>query len=171
MRLEAMGRIGEAYRKVRGLLLDRPQNFSWVNSMLAASGRPASMSQVMWLREQGIMALLSLTESPLPREWVDSAGLVYMHVPMRDHEPPSVEDLDKCVEFIASNIRAGRPTAVHCAAGLGRTGTVLAAYLVASEKVYPNEAIERVRRLRPGSVEPSQETSVYAFAEKVFNEG
>jgi len=165
-----MSSIGEAYRRLRGLLLDRPHNFSWVDNMLAACGRPVSRSQVMWLYEQGIRALLSLTESPLPKEWLEETDIVYMHVPMKDHEPPSVEDLEKCVEFIMSNISAGRPTAVHCAAGLGRTGTVIAAYFVASERIYPNEAIEKVRRLRPGSVEPLQEASVYAFAEKVFNE-
>ncbi|MCS7136662.1 MAG: dual specificity protein phosphatase family protein [Nitrososphaerota archaeon] len=165
-----MSSIGEAYRRLRGLLLDRPYNFSWVDNMLAACGRPVSRSQVMWLYEQGIRALLSLTESPLPNEWLESTDIVYMHVPMEDHEPPSVEDLEKCVNFILSNIRAGRPTAVHCAAGLGRTGTVIAAYFVASERVYPNEAIEKIRKLRPGSVEPMQESSVYAFAEKVFSE-
>jgi atypical dual specificity phosphatase len=165
-----MSSVGEAYRRLRGLLLDRPYNFSWVDNMLAACGRPVSKSQVMWLYEQGIRALLSLTESPLPEEWLEATDLVYMHVPMKDHEPPNVEDLERCVKFIISNINAGRPTAVHCAAGLGRTGTVIAAYFVVSERIYPNEAIEKVRRLRPGSVEPLQETSVYAFAEKFFNE-
>ena len=42
--------------------------------------------------------------------------------------------------------------AVHCAAGKGRTGTVLAAYLV-TQGMTAGEAIRKVRELRPGSVE------------------
>lgn len=164
-----MSSLGDTYRRLRGLLLNKPYNFSWVNNMLAACGKPISRSQILWLYEQGIRALLSLTEKPLPKEWLESIDIVYMHVPMEDHKPPSIEDLERCVKFIQLNIDAGRPTVVHCAAGLGRTGTVIAAYFVASERIHPSEAIEKIRKLRPGSVEPSQETSVYTFARKIFN--
>jgi protein-tyrosine phosphatase len=50
-------------------------------------------------------------------------------------------------------------------AGYGRTGTVLAAYLVA-KGAEPEEAIDRVRRARPGSIETvEQEHAVHLFAE------
>ena len=54
--------------------------------------------------------------------------------------------------------------AVHCAAGLGRTGTVLAAWFV-TQGLSAQNAIARVRRLRPGSVETEeQERAVEEFA-------
>ena len=50
--------------------------------------------------------------------------------------------------------------AVHCAAGLGRTGT-LAAQLLVLQGVAPDEAILRVRQARPGTIEtPAQEQAV-----------
>jgi len=53
---------------------------------------------------------------------------------------------------------------VSCYAGIGRTGTVLACYLVHRGEE-PAEAIIRVRRLRPGSIEtPEQETAVRQYA-------
>jgi atypical dual specificity phosphatase len=61
--------------------------------------------------------------------------------------------------------------AVHCAAGLGRTGTVLAAYLVARGEE-PRAALARVRDLRPGSVETAdQERAVEAYARRLRGAG
>ena len=59
---------------------------------------------------------------------------------------------------------AGMAVAIHCAAGLGRTGTVLAAYFVA-KGLSAREAVERVRQLRPGSVETvEQERAIERYA-------
>ena len=49
----------------------------------------------------------------------------------------------------------------------GRTGTVLAAYLVASKGLSAEEAISAVRRLRPGSIEPIQKISIIEFQRKI----
>ncbi len=61
-------------------------------------------------------------------------------------------------------LAADDAVAVHCAAGLGRTGTIMACYLVQGGSG-PDEAIGLIRVLRPGSVEaPEQERAVAAFA-------
>jgi atypical dual specificity phosphatase len=64
-------------------------------------------------------------------------------------------------------LQRGRPVAVHCASGLGRTGTLLAAFLV-SQGATAEGAIERVRSVRPGSVETlEQEQAIHAYAQRV----
>ena len=56
--------------------------------------------------------------------------------------------------------------AVHCTAGLGRTGVVLACYFTAKGLTAQN-AIARVRRMRPGSVETDEQAeAVEQFAKR-----
>lgn len=147
--------------------MSQPNGFSWVEKPhLAALARPASADDLTWLRAQGLDVLLSLTESPVRRDWVNDVGLLVLHVPMEDMEPPSQEDLDRCVSAIRKAHERNMGVAVHCGAGLGRTGVVLACYLVSRGQT-PQNAIARVRRLRPGSIETDeQEESILEFARR-----
>lgn len=136
-------------------------NFSWLlPERIAGMGRP-SAEDIPWLRAQGVTALVSLTEIPPS----DLGDLAICHVPVHDFAPPAVADLERAVRFARGAIEAGGRVAVHCAAGIGRTGTVLAAYLV-TEGMAAEEAIAAVRQARPGSIETGeQERSVFLFAE------
>ena len=85
---------------------------------------------------------------------------------MKDFAAPSPEQMERGVEAILEALEAGEEAAVHCGGGLGRTGTVLACYLLASsEGLGAEEAIRRVRELRPGSIEtPAQLAAVRSWA-------
>jgi atypical dual specificity phosphatase len=137
-----------------------PAGFSWIEKpLLAALARPSDLEDLEWLRIQGIQLLLTLTEDRLRRDWVDEAGLLVYHVPMIDMEAPTVEQLEQCVSVIKRAKDQGLGVAIHCGAGLGRTGVVLAAYFVDSGLSAQN-AISRVRRLRPGSIETEEQADV-----------
>ena len=142
-----------------------PFGFSWVEKpLLAALGRPSSPEDFAWLRQQGIEVLVSLTEDRPRRDWAEDAGLLVFHEPLEDMEAPSPEQLDRAVSAVLRATEKNMPVAVHCAAGMGRTGVVLAGYFVAKGLTAEN-AIARVRRLRPGSVETDeQERAVDEFA-------
>jgi atypical dual specificity phosphatase len=142
-----------------------PVGFSWVERPhLAGMAIPDGPEDLAWLRRSGIDILISLTEHPPPRGDVNDAGLMSVHVPIRDMTAPTARQFDLCCETIERARKSGMGVAVHCAAGKGRTGTVLAAYLV-STGVPPDAAIARVRSLRPGSIEtPEQEEAVRDYA-------
>jgi atypical dual specificity phosphatase len=144
-----------------------PPGFSWVDQpRLAALAHPRSAEDLRWLRRNGIDVLVSLTEDPLPRTWVNDAGLLAVSVPVPDMAAPSDRQLDHIVATIRRANESGMGVAVHCAAGLGRTGTALAAYLVAGG-LPARDALRKVRVLRPGSVETSdQERAVEQYARR-----
>jgi atypical dual specificity phosphatase len=136
-----------------------PQGFTWIDKpLLAALARPSSPEELSWLRGQGIEVLLSLTEDRPRRDWVEQANLLVFHEPLEDMEAPTQDQLDRCVSAIERATERGMGVAVHCGAGLGRTGTVLAAYLVAKGQT-ANNAIARIRRLRPGSIETDEQAA------------
>jgi hypothetical protein len=45
-------------------------------------------------------------------------------------DEPGLEWLGRVVDFVATQRRAGRPTYVHCLAGMNRSGAVVTAYLM-----------------------------------------
>ncbi len=118
------------------------------------------------LRERGIGAVLSLTEEALPAETLARHGLEALHVPVRDMTAPEPEELVRALGFIDVQRALGRAVAVHCLMGQGRTGTILAAYLVRNGTA-PDEAIARVRAICPGAVEVEEQVrAVRAFARR-----
>lgn len=127
--------------------------------------RPDSPGELAWLRQQGIDILISLTEDPLRRDWVNQAGLMAVHVPVIDMEAPSQEQLVQCVATIERASQQQMGVAVHCSAGRGRTGVVLACYLAAKGMTAKN-AVARVRRLRPGSIETEEQEDAVAEFER-----
>ena len=144
-----------------------PDEFSWIDKPLVAGmARPRTLDELAWLRDQGIQLLISLTEEPLRRDWINEAGLFAMHVPVEDLHPPSQRQIDLCLSALAKARGKEFGVGIHCSAGLGRTGTVLSCYLV-TQGLSAQDAIARVRQLRPSSIEtPEQEEAVEEYARR-----
>ncbi|MHB8702250.1 MAG: phosphatase domain-containing protein [Nitrososphaerales archaeon] len=138
---------------------------SFVDESVCGSARPFSRRSVLYLKEKGIDSILTLTEFPLSPDLVRNMG--YKHVPINNHKAPTLEQLKESVDFLLADTGKKRKVAVHCAAGKGRTGTVLAAYLCASHGYSAKEAIEAVRAKRPGSIEKGQEAIIEEFAQRI----
>ncbi|HJZ89363.1 MAG TPA: dual specificity protein phosphatase 23 [Gemmataceae bacterium] len=144
--------------------MSRPYFFTWVDEpLLAASAEPGGPEQLAWLRAQGVDILVTLTEDPLPRTWIDGAGLMGVHVPIPDMDVPTVEQIEQVMSVIDKAKSSNMGVAIHCLAGRGRTGTILAAYFV-YQGMSAEEAMQKVRELRPGSIEVTeQEEAIRAF--------
>jgi protein-tyrosine phosphatase len=161
-----MSGAGDILRLVYGRLFGHPMNFSFIDEFVAGSALPMSKKEVEWLkRKKGIQAILTLTEYPLKEEYL--VGLEYENVPIKNHIVPAVEQLRESVKFLLAESSAGRKVLVHCAAGQGRTGTVLAAYLCAKYGTSPEQAIKQVRMKRSGSIEKKQESAVWSFHDQM----
>jgi atypical dual specificity phosphatase len=167
-----MTKIGNAYRWMYGRVADRPTNFSWVlDGKLAGSGLPMTYSQFFWLIKHGIKTIITVREVPLPSNWftdsinnIDRDNVNYLHLRVEDFGSPSIEEIDSTVEYIQHQIDNKKPVMVHCAAGKGRTGTILAAYLLKNENLTAEQAIKKIRNLRPGSIQSNiQEMTISIY--------
>ena len=160
-----MTKIGNAYRRFHGIISERPTNFSWViEGKLAGCGLPVTEDEFKWVVDKGIKSIITVREVPLPSEWFDAGEIDYMHLRVEDFGAPTMEELDEAVDFIDKKIRTGKPVLVHCAAGKGRTGAVLAAYMVKKQNLTAKQAIEKLRFMRPGSVQSiTQETALSMY--------
>ncbi len=131
---------------------------------LPGAERGALDADLTYLRDQGIGSVLSLTERPLPMNALARHSLAGLHLPVIDRTAPTSGQLSSALAFIAEARRRNEAVAIHCKVGHGRTGTVLAAYLIRNGATAA-EALCRVREVCPQAVEAvCQEEALAAFA-------
>lgn len=154
---------------------DVPARFSWVvDNELAALAHPATGQGLAWnlqyLIDANVKTLFTLTLTPLDQSIVGSYAIANVHMPVKDFGAPTMEQLAEFVKETQEVISNGGTSAIHCAAGMGRTGTFAAAYLV--HKGMPSQdAIDKVRELRPGSIETGvQEQAIHDFQQFLSEE-
>ncbi len=144
------------------------RNFSWlIEDEIAGMAKPASsVYDFESLKEKGLDAIVSLSEYPLSEVLIEEFGFSVKHIPVKDFQPPTLEQVEDFVAFAKNARSEGKKLVVHCDAGVGRTGTMLACYLV-SKGHSATDAIEEVRTKRPGSIETiEQEEVVLEFESK-----
>jgi atypical dual specificity phosphatase len=142
---------------------DIMHRFYWlIEDVLAGCSRPGANggdldANLATLREHGIGALLTLTETPLPPGALTNHDLRGLHLPVDDFHAPTIAQMLEALAFIDEARVTGQPVAVHCLAGQGRTGTVLAAYLIRGG-LPAADAIAEVRAVCPGAIEAATQT-------------
>ena len=156
------------WRKVHGKITKKPTNFSWlINDKLAGSGMPTSSAELEWIIKTGVKSVVTMTEEPLPESWIKN--IKYLHVPTEDLSAPDMEKIDNTVDYIHERIKNNEPTMVHCAAGIGRTGTILACYLIKYHGLSTKDAIDKVRKERPGSIQSESQEIAIGLYRKFIN--
>ena len=104
----------------------------------------------------GVTSFVDLTEAhefvpylPILRAMVlERAGLpTYQRLPIRNWDIPLPLMMVQILDTIDTALAEGQRVYVHCAGGIGRTGTVVGCYLV-RHGMQGEAALEEIRRLR-----------------------
>ena len=163
-----MTKIGDAKRKLHGMITGKPDNFSWlIAEKLAGSAIPTSFDEIKWVLDEGVKSIVTIREEPLDEDWIKDVN--YLHIHSNDMGVPEFDDLTRAVDFIHERITNNEPVMVHCLAGLGRTGTILACYLIKYQKLSANDSIQKVREKRPGSIQSFSQEEIISEFEKFIN--
>jgi protein-tyrosine phosphatase len=91
-------------------------------------------------------------------------GLEVLHFPILDFDVPSTGLIQSAIDACLQRANSGRNIAVHCNAGIGRTGLFMACMAKRCLGYRGEEAIAWVRRYIPHAIEtPDQEQFVLGF--------
>lgn len=125
-----------------------PDYVWWVRpGKLAGMSRPP-LEDLSSLHQAGLRGLVSVMNEPSGIEEYKQAGFHSLWLPTTGGKPPTVEQVEQFVQFAEPLLAQNQPVAVHCTSGNRRTGTLLAAYLIASGEA-PDEALAQIKQVRP----------------------
>lgn len=149
-----------------------PRNlgFQWIEpKRLAGLHQPGLLNDIVGdldaVRRLGITRLITLTEAPLALDGHDAHGLAIEHFPIVDMDVPGVKPCIALLSRLCVEYAAGANIAFHCRGGLGRTGLMLACFLIARNNLASGAAIEQVRRSNINYIQSAKQLAfVQAFA-------
>src|SRR5262245_10620913 len=134
---------------IPGVLACMPMPFIQPDRRMAGGGSLKDFDdELSVLYSAGIRAVVSLLNTPSDASVYESAGFSFLCLPVPDGSAPTFEQAAEFVRFVDHQRASKRPVAVHCAAGIGRTGTLIAAYLIAEGESAAG-GIQRVRAVQP----------------------
>jgi atypical dual specificity phosphatase len=121
------------------------------------------------LRKMGYSVVVSLECDRLNTFEIEDAGFEHKKICVEDFAAPTFDQVDEFVAFVDSKIAEGKKVLVHCYAGRGRTGTMLAAYLI-HQGMSSDAAVREIRERADkaygtvrGVIEPDQEELLHQY--------
>jgi hypothetical protein len=142
---------------IPGVLAGMPMPFiHWERRMNHGAALAAYDDDLPILHSAGIRAVVCLLNIPTDEPVYKAAGFDFLCLPVPDGSAPTMDQRHQFVEFVSLQRQAPKAVAVHCEAGLGRTGTMIAAYLI-SQGDSALQAIGRVRSVEPVAVETREQ--------------
>jgi protein-tyrosine phosphatase len=105
------------------------------------------------LADRGVHTVIDLRAEDMSAQELaepEQAGLNVVRMPIRDGQTPTTAQVD---EFNATVENAPGPVFVHCGAGVGRTGSMAAAYLVQTDQASSRQVALQTLAVGPPSIE------------------
>jgi len=141
-----------------------PTGFAWlIPGQLAGTPWPGLVHPADYdlslLQGVGVTRLVSLTDRPFDAHRAAARGMAVSHEAVIDMQPPSAEQALRLCRCLDEWLDRDEVVALHCHAGLGRTGTLLAAYWIwrHAGRLDGDRALREVRQRHPGWVQSASQ--------------
>lgn len=182
------------------LTMEQPQNgdLNWIvpGKLLALAGPTAHNWPITkfneYAKNHSIGSMVRLNRAHYPAEEVTKADIEHIEMFMHDGTNPTPQNVRDFIQLVDRMNSKKLAVAVHCRAGLGRTGTMIAAYLLFQYardvkfnrnhradcpclKLKPDEVARAIigylRIMRPGSVLSGQPEFLESIAKLLMKAG
>ena len=144
---------------------------TWVEPDILAVGQvPMSDRDLTTLYKEGIRAVVNLRVPPYPQDWTNP-GLKITHIPVEDMSIPTENQVTEFLITVQYHFERGEPVYLHCTAGCGRSGVMVALWLASLQKFdTATEIIEYIRSIRPCFIETEEQEKFVKEEAKEFLE-
>jgi atypical dual specificity phosphatase len=138
----------------------------WIDKPKVLGSSNPTNAELEKLYQEGFRTMISLLDETQQRPYCDAKeaegmGFKRYSIPVRDFGAPTQKQFQ---EFLEIMNQTQDKVIIHCQGGIGRTGTMGAAYWI-SKGLSAHKAIQKVKQSNPGAVEePEQEESLYELA-------
>ena len=131
----------------------------WIDKQRFGGSSKPHLSDLPFLQNLELNGIICLQEKNNSEELAQLLNIAYLHQPIPDFGVPTPEDLEQIVEFILNQqeINPNKPVLIHCTAGNGRTGTILASLIKILDRAESQEAIDRIRKVNPLAIETEEQ--------------
>lgn len=131
----------------------------WLDKNRFGGSSEPLISDLPFLQSIEISGIVCLQEKKNSEKLAQLLGVEFLHRPIPDFDIPSKEDISEIIGFFKhlQETKPKVPILVHCTAGNGRTGTVLASILKILDDLPSESAIIKVREINPLAIETSDQ--------------
>ncbi len=146
----------------------------WIEESILLGGSNPTNRELEDLYKEGFRTIISLLDENEQTPYyeimaIEAKGFKRYSIPIRDFTAPTLADFKKFLDIATDSLRKGK-VLVHCQGGIGRTGTMAAAYWI-KKGLSANEAIKKIRKAMPGAIEvPEQEESLFELEAMIAEE-
>lgn len=103
----------------------------WITQQIAIGYAPHSEADIDSIKIQGIGAVLNLCAECYDLHEIEAAAGLEVHwLPIADEDAPEFVEAQKALEWLDSLLAQNKKVLVHCRFGIGRTGTLVTAWLL-----------------------------------------
>jgi hypothetical protein len=142
---------------IPGVLAGMPMPYLHPDRRLNSGGAlNAYQDELSDLYAAGVRAVVCLLNIPSDAAVYNTAGFAFLCLPVPDGGAPTKEQATEFVRFAGEQRAKNHVVAVHCEGGIGRTGTMLAAYFI-SQGSTAQAAIAQVREVENSAVETGRQ--------------